>query len=231
MRIPRSTLLSRSGKRRGMRAMLPSTWTSGALILRTDKLSLMYDHALASDWSDDGYMIGGLPPAQRTLKLQPSMWILAPVDLTQPIAKERRIGRLGLESVADKGVVLSLSGVNGGYDEETDSSGSWRWTAHSLEYRYRVSGDKPVRLRARFTYLSAGGPRKVRVSLVNGNTSSLQMLDMQPAWTTFTTLPFTAGPSEFSIKFDSDEQPVHAGAGDPRMLGFLIKNLSCEVVE
>jgi hypothetical protein len=187
------------------------------------------DRPVASDWSDDSYVLGSLSPSQRTLALQPSMWIVSEANSALPKPGEQRIGRLSFKRATDK--EITLVGVSGGFGEETDGSSSWYWTGHSLRYQYKVAGGKPVHLRGRFTYLPAPNDRALRISIVSGDTRPLQQLEMQRAWTPLITQPFDIIGPEFGVEFDCPQPPVHLSSADPRMMSFLIKDLVIEVIE
>jgi hypothetical protein len=189
----------------------------------------LMDHPVISDWSDDGFLFPMLPEAQRTYNIQPSMWIIAAANTTEPRPGEQRIGAMGFLRAASRRTQLLQ--VAGGYAEETAGASSWKWTAHRLEYRYKVLGNDPVRLQAHFVYLPASGGRHLRVEVSENQPRTIETIAMQPSWTPEAPPSFEIHSPEFSVIFESDEPPTRLSPTDSRTVGFLIKNVSLEVVE
>lgn len=187
------------------------------------------DRPVISDWSDDGYLFPMLPQADRTYQLEPSMWLIRPASAGSLDSGEQRIGTLSF--LRASAVRTQLLAVAGGYMPEMAAGSSWEWTAHKLEYRYRVLGTPSFRVRARFTYLPASPGRHLRVQVSGSNLQTLETLAMQPAWTPVTVPPFEVRSAEFSVVFESDEPPIRLSSSDPRVAAFLIKDLTLEIVE
>jgi len=187
------------------------------------------DRPVVSDWSDDGYIFPMLPEAERTYIIQPSMWIITATNAGRLGAGEQRVGALGFLRAAS--LRTHLIQVVGGYAQENAGASSWKWTPHRLEYRYKVLGADPLRLRARFTYLPASSGRHVRMQVSESTPRTIETIPMQPGWTAVTAPSFEVHSSEFSLIFESDEPPIRLGPADSRTVGFLIKDLSLEVVE
>jgi hypothetical protein len=187
------------------------------------------DRPVVSDWSDDGYLFPMLPEAERTYRIQPSMWIITSTNAGRLRAGEQRVGTLGLLRAAS--LRTQLIQVVGGYAQENAGASSWKWTPHRLEYRYQVLGADPLRIRARFTYLPASSGRHLRMEVSESTPRTIETIAMQPTWTTVTAPSFEVHSSEFSLTFESDEPPIRLGPADSRTAGFLIKDLSLEAVE
>jgi hypothetical protein len=187
------------------------------------------DRPVISDWSDDGYLFPMLPEAERTYSIQPSMWIVTVTNAGALKAGEQRIGTLGFLRAAI--LRTQLLQVVGGYAEETAGDSNWKWTAHRLEYRYKVLGADPLRLRARFVYLPASSGRHLRIEVSESIPRTIEDIPMQTAWTSVTPPSFEIHSAEFSLIFESDEPPIRLSPTDSRTAGFLIKDLSLDAVE
>jgi hypothetical protein len=189
----------------------------------------LMDHPVVSDWSDDVYLFPMLPEAQRTYSIQPSMWTIAMANTATLRAGEQRVGTIGFLRAAS--LRTQLLQVAGGYAEESAGASNWKWTVHRLEYRYKVLGNDPLRLRAHFVYLPASGGRHLRVEVSESQPRTIETIAMQPTWTSEAPPSFEIHSPEFSLIFESDEPPIRLSPTDSRTGGFLIRDLSLEAVE
>ncbi len=87
-----------------------------------------------------------------------------------------------------------------------------------------------MRLKAKFIYLPGPGDRTLQISVTEADTRPLQELTMEKLWTPFTTQPFEIRSPEFTLNFECPQEPAHLPSSDPRMLAFLIKDLTVEPV-
>jgi SAM-dependent methyltransferase len=126
---------------------------------------------------------------------------------------------------------ITLEQVVGGYPEETEGPDSFRWTDSRLEYRYRLAGGGPARVRARFACLPATPQRRLQISVVDSVSRPLQTIDLKEGWNTVTSELFEATQLEFSLVFQCDQPPVRLTPTDPRMLAFRIKDLDLNAYE
>jgi len=186
---------------------------------------VLQDRRLASNYWDDGYLTGNIPPDQREMPLELADWVIARASAgditgkTQPL-----VGTLVLKSSAAQ--QFNLDRVDGGYALEVDGINSWRWAAGSIAYHYRVLG-KPRSVRVHFSYLPAGSPRHLRVTVSDGNGVNLGTSDvtMSGGWGKFVSPPITIGTRDVVIRLQSDGITGPLSPGDPRVVSFLIQNL------
>jgi len=187
----------------------------------------LMDYKLLSDWSDDGYLVGHLPVEQRVLPLSEALWVLRPVPAGGACEVECLPPNLQLSPA---GTQVTLVGVAGGYAQESDRSGWWRWTADTLAFHYRVRGELPTWVRLRFTYLPAVKRRRVQITLEDTNPPLSIPIIMEPGWGTFVSQPIFLNQREFRVRFSCDQAPERISSQDPRLLAFLIKNLVIETI-
>ena len=126
---------------------------------------------------------------------------------------------------------ITLEQVVGGYPEETEGPDSFRWTDGRLEYRYRLAGGGPARLRVRFACLPATPQRRLQISVVDSVSRPLQTVDLKGGWNTVVSELFEVTQLEFSLVFQCEQPPVRLTPTDPRMLAFRIKDLNLKAYE
>jgi hypothetical protein len=189
----------------------------------------LYDYKLLSDWSDDNYISNQLPRNELVLPAGAARWILARTP--ESPEGERRIGDLVLSGTKTE---FYRGKVEGGYPEESDASGWWRWTANELAFHYGVSGLRPQRVRVKFTYLAADAPGHLRpLTMEFRSGASVQTLQVskQSGWGQYVSDPIRIAEPEFVLRFSSTEPTERVSATDSRMVAFLIKNLTIEECE
>jgi hypothetical protein len=190
-------------------------------------LYFLMDYRLLSDWSEDGYLAGQLPAAERVLPLASARWLLSPPADGAICEEECVAPNLQLKLLGSQ---VRLVSVAGGYPQESDASGWWRWTADRLVFHYRVKGELPVWIRVRFMYLPAVRRRVVNLTLEDREPLLQTKLVMEPGWGSFSSAPMRLDAREFRIVFSSDDAAERISREDPRLLNFLVKNLSVDVV-
>jgi hypothetical protein len=183
---------------------------------------ILLDRKLAADYSDDGYILGKLPPDQRVIPFTSAQWVIGYIQgKGGQTLQEPRAGNLILRKRPD--YLISLLSVNGGYVRETKGSGWWHWTSHSLEFEYQVSGLlKNIQLR--FVYMPASDDRDLQI-IIKSKKESRVDIKMRGGWNEFTTPPIRIDDSRVTIRFVSPEKAIRISERDPRPLSFLIKNL------
>jgi len=183
---------------------------------------VLYDRRLASDYSDDGYIHGKLPPNERNIPFNSAAWVIEksrPSDfksMSSPV-----VGNLVLKKRPQ--VLMNLMSVAGGYARETDDNSWWNWTADTLSYKYHVLGELKI-VRLKFTYMPATDGRVVNISVKSGNETKLT-LKMVGGWNDYISPPIKVDGSEISITFKSDDAPVRISDNDTRVMSYLIKDM------
>ncbi|MHB8621925.1 MAG: hypothetical protein ACYC9J_02690 [Sulfuricaulis sp.] len=183
---------------------------------------VLSDRKLASNYSDDGYIYGKLPPNERDIPFSSATWIIEkalPSDfqcLRSPI-----VGNLVIKKRPQ--VLTNLTSVTGGYARETDGNNWWNWTANTLSYKYHVLGAlKTVRLK--FAYMPATDGRVVNISINSGHETNMT-LKMAGGWQNYISQPINVDGPDISITFKSNNTPVKISNHDPRLMSYLIKNM------
>lgn len=183
---------------------------------------VLHDRKLASDYSDDGYILGKIPPGERNIPISSAAWVIEksrPSDIrsmSSPV-----IGNLVLRCSSQ--VHSRLVSIADGYARETDGNGWWNWTSGTLSYKFHVLGE-PNTMRLRFTYMPATDGRVVNILVKSGNESKLT-LKMVGGWNDYISPPIHVDGSDVFITFKSDEKPVSVSDNDPRLMSYLIKDI------
>jgi hypothetical protein len=182
---------------------------------------ILYDRKLASDYSDDGYILGKIPPGERNIPISSATWVIEksrPSDIksmSSPV-----VGNLVLRCSSQ--VRPRLISIAGGYARETDDNGWWNWTPGTLSYKFHVLGE-PETIRLKFTYLPAT-EGNVTI-LVKSEKETKLTLRMTGGWHEYISPPIQVDGSDVSITFKSDEKPVRISDNDPRLMSYLVKDI------
>jgi hypothetical protein len=187
---------------------------------------ILSDRKLAANYSDDGYILGKLPPDQRAIPFSTAHWIIdyIPANRLQTF-KEPRAGNLVLRKRPD--YLITLACVKGGYHRETDGNDWWHWTSNFLEFQYKISGLlKTIQLK--FVYMPATEGRDLKIIIKAKNERTLD-LKMKGGWNEYTSPAILIDDSLVTVKFVSQEKAIRISERDPRLMSFLIKNL--ELIE
>jgi hypothetical protein len=183
---------------------------------------VLMDRKLAANYSDDGYILGKLPPDQRVIPFTSAQWVIGYIQgKGGQTLQEPRAGNLILKKRPN--YLITLLSVNGGYSRETEGDSWWHWTSHSLEFEYQVSGLlKNIQLR--FVYMPATDDRDLQV-IIKAKKESKVDIKMKGGWNEFTTPPIPIDDSRVTIRFVSPEKAIRISERDPRFMSFLIRNL------
>jgi hypothetical protein len=183
---------------------------------------VLTDRKVASNYSDDGYILGKLSPDQRAIPFTSAQWVIGYIrDKGGQGLQEPRAGNLIIRKRPE--YLITLLSVNGGYGRESEGDNWWHWTSGSLEFQYQISG--PLRnIQLRFLYMSVTDERELQI-IVKGKEESRMDLKMKVGWNEFTTPPISIDDSRVTITLASPEKPIRISERDPRLMSFLIRNL------
>jgi len=183
---------------------------------------ILYDRKLASNYADDGYLLGKLPPSERNIPFDQAQWLMEfaePKNIINP--KSLRVGNLVLNKKPEYKITLET--VTGGYGREVSGKDWWYWTPNALEFRYKILGNVN-KLKLQFGYMPANNGQAVKI-LIKTKKDIEMTIYMKQGWNEFETPPIDIDSPEFSIIFSSKEKVVPISQTDRRMVSFLIKNL------
>jgi hypothetical protein len=189
---------------------------------------ILWDRKLSSNYNDDGYIFGNLPPSDRVMPLSEANWVIefSPGARGRPGAAAGTLvmrSPTAAEFALDERRAPILQTVTGGYEREDDGNG-WRvWTPKQLEMQY----DVPAAMKAmsvKFTYLPAVADRMLTV-VVSGRQESVFTLPMKPGWNDYESSPLPVDDAHVTVRFVGDGAPVHIGIHDQRLALFLIANV------
>lgn len=187
---------------------------------------VLMDRKLAANYSDDGYILGKLPPDQRAIPFSTAQWVIAYIRAQEgETLQEPRAGNLVLRKRPD--YLITLVSANGGYQRERDGNDWWQWTSSFLEFQYQVS-DLLKNIQLKFVYMPATDDRDLKIIIKAKNEITLD-LKMKGGWNEFTTPFIRIDDSRVTVKFVSPEKAIRISEKDPRLMSFLIKNL--ELIE
>ncbi len=189
--------------------------------LRQMAAYVLSDRRLASDYTDDGYITGHLPPEQRMMPFKMSDWGIEYVKQDEKY-NYPRAGNLILRKPGD--YIVTLASVKEGYGLESDSMNWWHWTSKSLAFEFKVLRGDLKRARLKFTYMPASPGRLVKIIVTGKGVNELSIV-MKGGWHEYISAPIDIESHTISIRFISDEGPIRVSNNDPRMMSFLIKNL------
>jgi hypothetical protein len=182
------------------------------------------DRNLASDYTDDSYLVGQLPAAERVMPYSAAQWVIdyAPLAHDHPL-QFARAGDLVIRPRPD--MSARLASAADGYGREADNQRWWEWTGKTITFRYDVLGG-PARGHLRFLYSSAveGATLTVKVS---GPGETSFTVPMREGWNEYVGPDIDVAAPSLSVTFTSD-QPGKLVGTDPRQLSFLIGNLVLE---
>jgi hypothetical protein len=180
----------------------------------------LYDRKVAGDYTDDdGYIPQFLPSSQKKMPFEASDWVIE-FKRNQEDGT-RRSGNMTLGKRPE--YLANLVSVSGGYDRETDGKDWWYWANRSISFNYQLLG-RLTRIKLKFTHLSAGGERTVKIIIQTGKMEEF-IIKMAPGWHEYVSPPIDIEGPNLDIRFLSEEEPVRLSKEDSRMASFLIKNL------
>jgi hypothetical protein len=192
---------------------------------------ILYDRRVASNYMDDGYMTGNIPPEEREMSRNVADWVLTMASAKDQTTKAVPvIGNMALRSTASN--QFTLDRVAGGYDQETQGVNTWRWVSGKIEYFYKVESklNQASTVHLNFTHLLAGPTRSIRVTVTGAGNKVLGSFafDMEAGWGNFASPQFSLGPGPVTITIESSGEPVRLSQTDTRMASFLVQNIELQ---
>jgi hypothetical protein len=192
---------------------------------------ILYDRRVASNYMDDGYLTGNIPPAEREMPRNVADWVLTMASAKDQTSKALPvIGNMELRSASANQFILDR--VEGGYAQESQGVNAWRWTSGKIEYFYKVESNasNASTVRLNFTHLLAGPTRHIRVVITDADKKTLGSyeFDMQAGWSNFSSPPFSVAPGPVSVLIESNGEPIRLSQHDPRMASFLVQNIELQ---
>lgn len=189
----------------------------------------LHDFAVVGDWTGDGYIVSRLPPGWEAIAASDATWWI--YRKSDPGLDSGLLPPAGILAFTPVPAFQAKRlAVTGGYAEEGDHSGWWRWSAESVSTRLQIHSKMPVRVRLKFTCIVAADPRELDISVRAGSQAVTKQVSFAEGWQEYTSEPLELNVRSVDVVIDSKATPVPLGGNDPRQVKFLIKNVRLEPV-
>lgn len=187
---------------------------------------VLWDRKLASDYRDDGYIVGSLPASDRSMQYDQTQWAIefSPAEPQAPM-QYARAGNLILRPRPP--VLISLHRVDGGHSRESDGPHWWHWTADQVAFTYNVLGG-PTKRRLHFRYVPATEGRIMTIS-VGGEHPSTFTVPLKGGWNDYDGPEIEVSSPAITVTFSTDQPGVKEGT-DPRVRAFLVGDVQFDAV-
>jgi len=187
----------------------------------------LHDRAIASDWSDDPYVVNWLPAEEARAKLREGDCVVESAGARGWLAESTLIGpyQVGAGPLLGK---IDLGSVSGAHVRESDGISWWHWVAHEIDVKlnpqFIPSGVRKTRIK--FEYATTTGQNlTLRVRGVEG-----QLLEIPLGANGFPPVLFDevvevppSGLVELSIRSEAPGAPL--SQSDQRLAAFIVRNL------
>ncbi|KTD24149.1 hypothetical protein [Legionella maceachernii] len=190
---------------------------------------VLYDRKISSNYEDDGYIAGHLPPKDRVM--QPSAnveWVTLSNKNNSCGNQTQEVGPFLIHRRSVPYSYMLLSKNEGGYNTEINMEGdTWNWVEDVINYSYRVEG-AANEVRFSFKVLSIPHPRSVVVELKSGSGELLGQyyLPKQEGDIFFDTPWVKINSSQVVLSMKADGQPIKLSEIDPRHAKFVVANIN-----
>jgi hypothetical protein len=203
---------------------------AGHYKLRQIATYILSDRKLASDYSDDGYILNNIPKGEINIPLETAKWMIQykPVETSD----EEPLYRTGpfLIRRAPFNFFL-LQSIAMGYDTETEGKRSWNWVKDSVEYRFHNAGKRP-KAKVKFQFQVTGQSRTLLLDLraLSGKPLASFKIPIRSGRGDYESPVVDTNAEDVFARLSADGEPIRISAKDPREAKFLIKDLSLESV-
>lgn len=196
--------------------------------LREMVIYVLYDYKLASDYHDDGYIVGSLPEKERHLPLSVAKWLMVinsqhPYCLSQ---NQRVIGPFALQPAPFHALILEKSA--GSYPIEKNQAGdTWNWVNDRIEYAFTRLGTSS-RVKITCQLHSFAFPRMLNMLLKDADQGTVlaHYQFKQTGEKLFTSPWIKTSAQHLSLQVSADGLPLRISKSDHRKAKFLVTNLS-----
>jgi hypothetical protein len=195
--------------------------------LRQALVYVLNDKRLASDWRDDGYLLGSLPKGQDVQPIEDAQWIIyraSPQDLIHslPVVNQLIFRRR-------PNAVFAFQGSSGGWGIESDKLNWWEWVNQTAKYRFNILGSAN-RVRVGFSFMAASEPFSLTAVIWSGSDDSQEEVgrfNFNPKlnWSEIELPPVAIKGRNLTIELISNTAPVQLGRGDSRVVSFQVKDI------
>ncbi len=192
----------------------------------------LYDRAVASDWTDDGYIYPRLLEKRRKQELAAGSCVVEPMGDNSWLKQSTPIGPFRIGIFDGRGLV-KITSVTGAHDRESDGKNWWHWVERKASFMLQpefVAGNM-TKTHLRFEYATRGKQNlTLRVAQRDGTIKENIIPSDGGASVTFEAILDTppADLAEMSIETDGAASPL--GGGDPRMAAWTVRNVSIDPV-
>ena len=189
---------------------------------------VLSDRKLASEYADDGYILGRIPVNERNMPLETADWLIQ-FRPTKTI-DENPLNRVGPFIILRAPFsFFQLESIKGAYDAETGDNKSWNWVKDSAEYRFRSTG-KTSKAKVKFQFLVSGKPRTLflEFNTYSGKRIASFKIPMPGGWGDYESPSIDTNSEDIAINLSADGEPIRLSDTDSREAKFLIQNLSLD---
>lgn len=187
---------------------------------------ILYDRKISSDYRDDGYIVGHLPPEDRNMTNDNANRLLImrqPQDVED--TQNQLIGPFILQKPPFHYILSEKQ--DGGYNTESNERGdTWNWVNHAIDFPYTLVGQHQA-VRVGFKLKSHREARACRVILrtKSGFILANYVMPLPLAETTFESPWIKINSDEpLVLHVEADGQPVRLSMLDGRHASFMITN-------
>ncbi|KTD27963.1 hypothetical protein [Legionella maceachernii] len=187
---------------------------------------VLYDRKIASDYRDDGYILGNLPEDERALQPHKEDWLIT-ISSRNTSCEPKPLEVEPFAIYPPLSSYMMLAKNEGGYGTEFNAQGeTWNWVSNSISYIYSVIG---AANEAKFSFKlsSFPHPRSVVVELknVSGDLLGKYELEKKEGDILFETPWVKINSEQIVLHAKADGKPVRISSNDPREASFVIANV------
>jgi len=188
----------------------------------------LYDREVVSDWTEDKFIFGLLPPEQRTQELKRDSCVVERLEDGDGLSQGTVIGPFRVGIYEGRGQIL-IASVSGAYDRERDAKTWWHWVERKVSFTLQprfVSKDV-TKTKLRFEYTTRGKQTLVlRIIKRDGSSREVLLQSNGDAPERFDQV-IDVSPIELAgISIETDGKASPLGDRDPRMAAWMVRNVS-----
>lgn len=187
---------------------------------------VLYDRKIASDYRDDGYLLGNLPEQDRVMQPDQAKWLLSlDVQENQCMKYDKVIGPFTIQAAPFHEMIFQKQ--TGGYNTETNVQGEiWNWVRQVINFDYLTLGSINA-VKFTFKLQTFPFPRKGKVTIKNtsGKLLGEYKLSKRQGDFIFETPWIESDSNKFTLHVEVDGKPVRISSGDSREASFVIANV------
>lgn len=188
---------------------------------------VLYDRKLASDYRDDGYILGRLPQDERVMSPQGANWLIT-YNANSNICphNDQSIGPFTLQKAPFR--YTTLLKHEGAFDMVSDAKGNTSsWVTNAVNFSFITRGPSHE-VKYRFLFKNNAMPRKVLVQLKTASNDVIlqDSRDLALGVTVFESAWLKTDAHRLILHVEADGAPAQISERDDRRAKFVITNLA-----